>query len=217
MKKITSVLAAAALLFAVAVQAQTTTNYGGVTYTATTNAAKQVVLTPVAATAAATNAAAPTPQSFISTVTSYFSSFNTSLDTFGTNGQYAVWTGAAWQSGINLGAAVGFEAHPFAKAPGLMLGEVTTFAGVVGSIAQEEVDFGWSLTHYDVQASFGLCGADTFHVENGDAAGIKGGFFVEVAKAATENTFYGARLNEFAAFHGHGQQPPITLFAGFTF
>lgn len=158
-----------------------------------------------------------TPQGFIQSTVGYFTSFDTNSQTFSTNSQYEFWTGAAYQSGVNLGAEVAFEAKPFAKAPGLTLGEVSTFAGVIGTISQEEVDVGWSIDHYDVELTLGAAGVYAFQNDTEAAKGIHGGIYAEVKKALTANTFAGTRLEGVFGSNSGANQLVVSLFAGFTF
>lgn len=159
--------------------------------------------------------APPSTQSFVASVEDYFTAFNTNSQTFATNSPYEIWTGAAYQSGINLGAQIGIEGKPFSKYPGLELGSVTTLASTVGTLAQEEVDLGWSIVHYDVELTLGAGAIDTF---TGQAdAGFKGGVFAEVKKALTANTFAGTRIEGIFGSGSKADQPVVSLFAGFTF
>lgn len=160
---------------------------------------------------AQTNPPVPTPQSFISTAESYVTSFNTNLTTFGTNAPLELWTGAAYQSGLNLGAQVGLEYKPLAKWPGLTLGSVTTMAGIGGTFAEEEADIGYSIEHYDVEFSAGIGGVYDFQ-----DSGMRGAVYAEIKKALTQNTFAGARIE--GLFGGSkSSQPIVSIFAGFTF
>lgn len=159
---------------------------------------------------------APTTQSFIQSVEAYFSSFDTNSQTFSTNSPYELWTGAAYQSGINLGAQIGVEARPIAKYPGLMIGSVSTLSSTVGTIAQEELDFGYSIRHYDVELTLGAGAVDTF--AGGSASpGFKGSVFAEVKKALTANTFAGMRIEGLFGGGSKANVPMFGVFAGFTF
>lgn len=172
---------------------------------------------PVAAQTNAPLSTNATPQSFLSTVEGYFTSFNTNLATFSTNAPYESWAGVAYQAGLRLGANLAVEAKPFSGAPGLMLGSVSLLADTVGTIAQQEVDVGWSIVHYDVEVTLGAAGMYTF--QNGYDAygkGLNGGIFVEAKKALTANTFAGVRAEEVLC-SGRANQPILTLFGGFTF
>jgi hypothetical protein len=190
----------------------------GAQYTQATNSAGQVILTPVAApVVAVASQPIPTPQSFLTTVEGYFTSFNTNLTTFGTNAPYEAWAGVAYQAGLRLGANLALEAKPFSGAPGFMIGSVSTLADTVGTIAQQEVDVGWSIVHYDVELTAG--GAALYTFQDGydkNGKGMNGGVFVEAKKALTENTFAGIRAEEVFG-SGRANQPILTLFGGFTF
>ena len=159
---------------------------------------------------------APTQESFFSTVEGYFTSFNPAL-TNAVDQKYKMWTGVEWQSGVRLGADLGIEARPFSgKASGLTLGEVTTFADTIGTIAQEEFDLGWSINYVDTEITIYGCGVDTFSDGYGTAKGGNGGVGVEFKKALSQNTFAGIRATE--VFAGHmGNKPLVCLFAGFAF
>lgn len=156
------------------------------------------------------------PQGFIASVESYFSSFDTNSQTFSTNAPYQLWTGAAFQGGINLGAQVGIEGNPISKWPALSLGSVSTLAATVGTIAQEEFDIGYSIRHYDVRLTLGMGVVDTFHGGDG-AAGIKGSIFASVEKALSANTFAGVRVEGLFAGGSKANVPMFGIFGGFTF
>jgi hypothetical protein len=108
------------------------------------------------------------------------------------------------------------EARPFTNAPWATIGEVTTFADTVGTIAQEEVDVAYTYTHIDAQFTAGGCAVDTFSDGYGTGKGMNGGLFFEFKKALTANTFAGARLTELFLDH-MGNKPLVAIFAGFTF
>ena len=159
-------------------------------------------------------------QSFIQSGYDYFTSFNTNLGgasgPFNTNSDYQVWMGAAYQSGVNLGVQLAAEANPFKGAPGLMVGEVSTFAPQVGTIADQELDFGWSIVHIDTRLTAGGAAAYCFGSDTEANKGLKGGFFAEVQKALTQNTFSGLR-GEGLFGSGKGNQLIVSLEVGATF
>jgi hypothetical protein len=166
--------------------------------------------------ATATNAATATPANFFATVESYFTAFDTNNQTFGTNTHYEMWTGTAYQSGINLGAQFGLEARPFTKLPSLTIGAISTLANSVGTLAEQEIDLGWSIRHYDVELTLGGGGMDAFH-GGSEATGLKGTIFAEVKKALSANTFSGIRLEGVFGSGQKANQPIVGPFAGFTF
>jgi hypothetical protein len=172
-----------------------------------------ILHSPLSTAFAQTNAPAPapTPQSFLTSAESYVTGFNTNLDTFSTNCPLELWTGGAYQSGLNLGAQVGLEAKPFSQWPGLTLGSVSTMAGIGGTFASQEADAGYSIVHYDVEFSAGLGGVYDFQT-----SGARGAVYAEIKKALTQNTFAGLRLE--GLFGGStSSQPVVSIFAGFTF
>lgn len=173
---------------------------------------------PASMTAPADQAApiAATPQGFISSVESYFTSFDTNSQTFSTNAPWQMWTGVAYQNGINLGAQVGIEGTPISKWPAFTLGSVSTLAATVGTIAQEEFDFGYTIRHYDVQLTLGAGAVDTFHGGTGPS-GIKGSIYAEVKKALSANTFAGVRVEGLFGGGSQANVPMFGIFAGFTF
>jgi hypothetical protein len=167
-----------------------------------------------------TNAAPPSllsQQSFAQTAYSYFTAFNTNLAPFSANAPYEVWTGAAYQSGVNLGVQLAAEANPFKGATGIMLGEVSTFAPQVGTIADEEFDVGWSVVHYDTRLTFGGAGLYCFGSDSEANKGLKGGAFAEVQKALTANTFAGLRGEGVFGGGSKGNSLIVSLEAGATF
>jgi len=235
-------LVSAVLLSAAAftvAHAQTVTNYSTVVTTSTLNGVttSRTNEVPVSVTttnpfntpigtvmaqqaSTATPAPAPasvTPQSFFATVESYVTSFDTNSQTFGTNSPWEIGAGASYQQGLNLGGTAFIEWKPFGG-KGFVVGDVSTFAGVVGTVAQQEVDLGYAFRHYDLELTFGALGIDTFHpLGNGVPAGLKGGVFLEAKKALTQNTFLGVKVQDQWGAKGTGAQPVATLFTGFTF
>lgn len=167
-------------------------------------------------TAAAVSPTIPTPQTFIQSVEGYFSSFDTNSQTFSTNAPYQMWTGVAYQNGINLGAQVGIEGNPFTKWPAFTLGSVSTLAATVGTIAQEEFDLGYSIRHFDVRLTLGAGVVDTFHGGTGPA-GIKGSIYASVEKALSANTFAGIRVEGLFGGGSQANVPMFGVFAGFVF
>jgi hypothetical protein len=151
------------------------------------------------------------PQSFFGTAFDYVTKFNTNLTTFGTNSPYELWMGAAYQSGLNIGAQVGLEAKPFSGVPGLTLGSVTTMAGIGGTFAEQEADLGYSIVHYDTEFGVGLGGVYGFQENT-----FQGAIYAEIKKAMTQNTFAGTRI-EGVFGSGKPSQPIVSVFAGFTF
>jgi hypothetical protein len=201
------VLAAVALLCAIPKQAAAaTTNQAliGTTNTPILNSVTNVV----------------NEQGFLQTAFGFFTSFNASLSgpsgTFGTNGAWQINSGTTYQQGLNLGATLGAQATPFASVPWLALGEVSTFGGVVGTVYAEEADIGWNYVYQDVDVTAGLCGADIFHQVGNYSSGLRGGIFLQFEKGLTQNTFIGVRLSNTWG-KGRGEQPPVGIFAGFTF
>lgn len=158
----------------------------------------------------------PTPQTFIQSVEGYFSSFDTNSHTFGTNAPWQMWTGVAYQNGINLGAQVGIEGNPISKWPALTLGSVSTLAATVGTIAQEEFDLGYSIVHYDTRLTLGAGAVDTFHGGTGPS-GIKGSIYASVEKALSANTFAGIRVEGLFGGGSKANVPMFGVFGGFTF
>jgi hypothetical protein len=159
----------------------------------------------------------PTPETFFDDVESYFTSFNTNLTTFTGSNYYQMWTAIEYQSGINLGVSFGLEAQPFSGARGLTLGSVSALAPAIGTIAAQEFDVGWSITHYDVRVTAGGLVGYTFESASAAEKGIGGGVFVEAEKALSDTTFAGIRLEEKFGGGNHANQPYLFLQTGFVF
>jgi hypothetical protein len=177
----------------------------------TTNSAGQTVNT---------NTPQASMQSFMTTAEQYVTSFNTNLPTFwaASSNNYQLWTGISYQSGVNLGITLGVEAQPFSGSlHGLTLGSVSTLASQVGTIAQQEADLGWSIVHYDVRITAG--GAFIYTFQNGSLGekGAGGGFYLQLEKALTQNTFAGLRVMEKFGQGQSASKPFLGIFAGAVF
>jgi hypothetical protein len=167
-----------------------------------------------AQTTGATNAA-PTPQSFFTTVAGYFTAFNTNLTTFTDTNNFhgTVWAGADYQSGVNIASSLGVE-YPFYK--GLTFVSVTRNADVAGTILSQQGDLAIAITHYDAQLSLGAGLGYCFANVGGLRPGLYGSVFAEAKKALTDNTFAGLRLED--DFSGKTPNIPVlSVFVGFRF
>ena len=165
-----------------------------------------------------TNTSPPQAQSFFTSVEQYFTSFDTNSQTFSTNNGFQIWSGVQYQSGVNLGATFAIEAQPFSGAAhGLTLGGVATLSDVIGTVAQNEFDIGWSLRHYDVRITAGAAAVYTYQSNGLGEKGAAGGIYLEFEKALSANTFGGVRLKEQFGGGQHANQPFLYLFAGFVF
>lgn len=154
----------------------------------------------------------PTPDSFITSVEKYFSSQNTNaaeavqFDTV----RGTIWTGAEYQSGVNIDSTLCIEYRPFTN---LSVGSLTRNAGIAGTIDGEQIDLGWNINKFDTQLTLGVGGGYDFYHKDGVVA-----VYGEIKKALTAHTFAGMRLEEDLNFHGGTPPVPIVgVFAGFTF
>jgi hypothetical protein len=162
-----------------------------------------------------TTTTAPTTQSFVQSALDYVSSFNTNLNTFSTNANMELWTGVGFEQGTSVGALTGFDIAPIAKLPGLYLGNMTTFSGVIGTVASTELDAGYAYVHYDLKIKVFL-GADAqFADDAGNTKGMRGSVGTQWEKALTDNSFAGIRAEDI--YGGPKNELLIALITGFTF
>lgn len=138
----------------------------------------------------------PTTQSIYQTALAYVSQFNTNLMTFSTNSPAELWTGPVFEKGIQIGALTGVDYKPFSKAPGLFFGDAATLAATVGTVAADEVDFGYAIRHYDLEVKLFAGAVDQFSANYGNQKGLGGSVGAQVEKALTDNTFAGFRLED---------------------
>jgi hypothetical protein len=157
----------------------------------------------------------PTTQSFVQTVESYVTQFNTNLLTFSTNSPFELWTGVGFQQGLSVGALAGFDAKPFHGLPGLYLGDVATFAGVIGTVAADEVDVGYAIVHYDLEVKLFAGAVAQFADDAGDTKGLRGSVGTQWQKAVSDNAFAGIRGEDI--FGGPKNELQIALVTGFSF
>lgn len=158
---------------------------------------------------------APTTQSFVQTAEQYVSQFNTNLLTFSTNAPFELWTGVGFEQGLSVGALVGFDAKPIAKWPGLYLGNMATFAGVIGTVAADEVDAGYAIVHYDLEIKLFAGAVAQFANDAGNTKGMRGSGGTQWEKALTANSFGGIRAEDI--FGGRKNELMGALIGGFTF
>ena len=159
-----------------------------------TNNAELIAFPVGASVPAAPAASAPANsiQSFGATALQYFTTFNPALtNAFSTNQPYEAWIGASYQTGVFLGGQVGLGGQPLqGTLHGLTLRNVATLAPVVGTLADEEFDLGYSITHVDTRLTVFAGLHDDIQNHNS----LQGAFGVEVQKALTDNTFAGIYL-----------------------
>lgn len=181
-----------------------------------------IAITALTFTASAQSNSAPSTnilgstQSFLSGAFNYFTSFNPSNGPCLSSNIWRAFVGAEYLQSVNEGAVMAIEGRPFSSLKWMTLGEASTFAGVAGTVAQEEVDLGYSANYIDTEFTFGLAGVDVFNSNVGFGTGPRVGVFAEIKKATSINTFLGLKIEDTWG-KGKGQQPPVTVFAGFVF
>lgn len=145
--------------------------------------------------------------SFVSTVQSYFTSFDTNSQTFHRTNEVDVLVGADTQAGITS-ASLGLSYNLW-KA--VSIEEVTRGAGIGGVIVSQQLGVSVRKVIYDVNVQAYLDGGWSF---------TQKGMYAEVGlralKAATANTFYGVGIA--AQIDKTGVRTPVlSIFTGFTF
>jgi len=151
---------------------------------------------------------------FFNTTMNYFTSFNTNLSgTFGTGKRVDVWTGGAYQSGVNFGDDLGIDFSFSSGGGGIYAEEVTRNASIAGTIVNQRAGLGYAYVHIDTKLSIGVNGGYDFNARK-PLAEVYG----DVRKALTDNTFSGLRLAYQDDFSNKSPGAPVvTVFVGFTF
>lgn len=152
--------------------------------------------------------------SFIQSFEGYFVSFNTNAAQAAQfeNVRGTIWTGAEYQSGVNIDSVLGIEYEPWTN-KNLFIGSVTRNAGIAGVIVSQEIDFGIHIKKFDTEIGLGVGGGFDFAHHSG-----MGDIFADIKKSVTAHTFAGLRLTEMLNFHGSTPAVPIIgPVAGFTF
>ncbi len=151
------------------------------------------------------------PGSFIGSVQSYFTSFNTNLDdTFGTaKGEF--WVGADSLQGqdANLANSIGFSSRVW-KA--VEIETVTRNSGIAGVILSEQIGFSLGFVVHDTKLSAYADGGYAL-ADSRNKGRMYGEFGLRVRKALTAHTYAGVGIG--AQFPRNSQI--ATAFTGFTF
>lgn len=141
---------------------------------------------------ALTNGIPSTPQSFVTSTIQYFTMHNQDTNiNFGS--KIELWTGTAYQSGINFADDVGvrFKLHP-ASSGFAFEGDIRN-AGIAGTIVSAAAGGAYILYSQDIEWS---AGANVgYRFQNNSPLGI---VYADVRKMLTQNTFSGLRI----AFEG---------------
>jgi len=147
--------------------------------------------------------------SFFGTVQSYFTSFNTNLDTTFASERGSIWTGVDSIQGGSVALANCLGAS-YKVYKGLSLESVTRNSGIAGTVVSEQSGLGLNFVIHDTK----LTGYADFGYALGEAKDkLYGELGLRVQKALTEHTFAGVSV---------GAQLPanrqvFSAFAGFTF
>ncbi len=154
---------------------------------------------------AQTNAPPATPQSFVTSVQSYFTSFDTNSTTF-SNRKFDLWTGMDYVQGVNTAASLGLE---YQISSGFAVESVTRNAGIAGIILSQQGGIGYSIVHYDTKITGYLDGGYDF-----DGKRTFAEIGVRAKKALSANTYLGIGIS--TRYPG-GRTPTFSVFTGFTF
>ena len=149
--------------------------------------------------------------SFLSSVQTYFTSFNTNLTMFQTE-RGELWT-AIDQNPNNLAAILGitYDLGKSWNAEAVMRN-----ASVAGTIVSAQVGPSYAIVHFDTKLAVGVDGGCRF--DNGNVAFAE--FYLDARKALTANTFAGVRLyydQEFSGNNTAAHSPGVMIITGFKF
>lgn len=160
---------------------------------------------------------AQSTNTFVGSVTSYFTSFNPALtNTFAPSKNFDLWTGSEYVSGINVAADLGLEY----KLPWLQgtkshwsAESVTKNAGIAGTILSQQVGVGFNYTITDTRVTGYLDGGYSWLNKSGFAE-----IGLRAKKALTDNTYAGLGISLDLGHRQNAQLVPnLVIFTGFTF
>lgn len=175
----------------------------------------------LAATAqTSTNAPVSPQQSFVNSVGSYFSSFDTNSVTFSQPAD--LWIAENYRSGVNSSAEIGASYDLWKVSTNLVVAPegIIRNAGIAGVVVGEQIGAGLSYRKYDVKVTGYLdLGYSQFDSQPYAEFGLR------AKKALTANTYAGVGIGIqklFGASKASGVNttsllPTVTVFTGFTF
>ena len=169
------------------------------------------LLTILGLTLAITTGYAQSNTTFYSSVSSYFTSYNTNFTYID---RFAIYTGAEQVQGNNTAAILGvsIDAYRFTSNT-ISVSSETLFknSGVAGTLLGAQTGLGLNYTKFDTRVT--LFAAPGY---NNVVKGVYGEFGFKITKKATENTFYGIGMS-LDVGKVHNSSPNLTVFTGFTF
>jgi len=93
-------------------------------------------------------------QTFLNSVTAYFSSFNTNLDSIFVTHKGDLWAGPNWQGGAHASTSLGLDYDVYKK---LSFGSETRFEDITGNVGSQQFSLGYGIVVHDVKLT-GLVG-----------------------------------------------------------
>lgn len=138
------------------------------------------VILAVSLTAASAQTEQP-HQTFFNSVTGYFTSFNTNLDSVFTTHKGTLWVGQDWQGGAHASSSLGLE---YVVYKGFSLDSETRFADLTGNVKSQQIGVGYNIDMHDVRITGFVAGDYDFESTNATAdLGLR------AKKLLTEHTF----------------------------
>ena len=153
-----------------------------------------------------------TPQSFFTTVESYFTAFNTNLFTFSTNHHADLYLGMDTIENTKIAASFNIDADVY---KGFSAHAVVRNDTILGHVFSAQGGLAYSIINLDTKVSLGVDIGHRFD-DNRTYAAPR----IEVKKALTDNTFAGVGMELPIYFSGGGQSvvnPSFSVFTGFKF
>ena len=147
--------------------------------------------------------------SFFESVTAYFTSFNTNLDTVFTTHKGSLWSGARFNGGAHTGSMLGLN-YDIGK---FGVESASGFADISGFVESQFLGVGYSAVVHDAKISAFIGGSANFP-EDGARTLYRAEIVLEAKKALTEHTFSFIRLSQQIE---NRKTPSLTLGVGFTF
>ncbi len=145
-------------------------------------------------------------QTFFNSVTGYFTSFNTNLDTIFANHKGTLWAGQDWQGGAHASSSLGLEYLVYKK---FSFDSETRFADLTGNVKSQQIGIGYNVDVHDVRLTGFAAGGYDFDLDN--AYPVIG---LRAKKLLTEHTF---SFIEFVVPIEKQSRPRLGFGVGFVF
>lgn len=145
-------------------------------------------------------------QTFFNTVTGYFTSFNTNLDSVFATHKGTLWAGQDWQGGAHASSSLGLE---YLVYKGFSLDSETRFADLTGNVKSQQIGVGYNVDIHDVRLTGFIAGDYDF-----DFNDARADIGLRAKKLLTDHTF---SFVEFVVPIEKQSRPRLGFGVGFVF